>query len=58
MKKFFKIMKINSLNKKNKVLLKLAMETQRNGKLEAYGKLIQESEKIISQIKTLEAEIN
>ena len=58
MKKFFKKMKINSLNKKNKVLLKQAMETQRNGKLEAYGKLIQESEKIISQIKTLEAEIN
>lgn len=57
MKNFFKKMKINSLDKKNRALLERAMQMQRNGKLEEYGKLIQESEKLIAQKKELEAEI-
>ena len=58
MKNFFKKMKINSLDKKNRAVLERAMQMQRNGKLEEYGKLIQESEKLIAEKKDLEAEIS
>lgn len=57
MKNFFKKMKINSLDKKNRTILERAMQMQRNGKLEEYGQLIQESEKIVAEKTHLEKEI-
>ena len=57
MKNLFTKIKIRNLDKKNAAVLKRAVEAQRNGKLELYGKLIQQSETIISEKKSLEDSI-
>lgn len=57
MKSFLKKMKINSLEKKNAQILEKAMQFQRNGKLEDYARLIQESEELIKVKKKLEDEL-
>lgn len=57
MANFFKKLKVKSLDKKNAQVLKQAVDAQRNGKLELYGLLIQESEKIQIQKKEIEAQM-
>lgn len=54
---FFKKLKLRSIDKKNAALLKRAVDAQRNGKLELYGQLIQESENLQKLKKEIEADI-
>ncbi len=44
------------LDKKYALIMEKAVHAQRNGKLELYGELIKESEKISKEIDTLKAQ--